>query len=134
MFTIPVTFIGVILALLITGTSLSVPSLVGVLILSGVVVNQAIVMITFYKELRERGMDPYEAVIEGSVIRLRPIFITNLTTILGLIPLALSGGTEGGALRAPLATSMIGGLVASTLLSLLIIPAIYSYFEKIKVK
>ncbi|MGB4729207.1 MAG: efflux RND transporter permease subunit, partial [Candidatus Hydrothermia bacterium] len=134
LFSIPLSFIGVILALLVTGTSISIPSLLGVLILVGVTVNQAIVMVTFYKELRVQGMEPFEAIVRGSVIRIRAIFITNLTTILGLIPMALSGHTEGGAIRAPLAISIIGGLIASTFLSLLVIPVIYSYFEKIRVK
>ncbi|MGB9824838.1 MAG: efflux RND transporter permease subunit [Candidatus Hydrothermia bacterium] len=134
MFTIPLMIIGVVIALLFTGTSISVPSMVGVLVLTGVVVNQAIVMVTFYKELRERGEDPLEAVIKGSVTRLRPVFITNFTTILGMLPMAFSFRTEGGALRAPLAVSMIGGLLASTFLTLLVIPIIYTYFDRIKVK
>ncbi len=134
MVSIPLAFIGVVLLLLITGTSISVPSMVGALILVGVVVNQAIVMLTFYKGLREKGEDPFEAVVKGSVIRLRPILITNLTTIFGLVLLALSGHTEGGALRQPLAVSMIGGLVFSTLLAFFLVPVIYTYFEKIKVK
>jgi HAE1 family hydrophobic/amphiphilic exporter-1 len=134
MLTIPLAFIGVVLALWISGTTISVSSMVGVLILVGVVVNQAIVMLTFYKELREKGVDPLEAVIQGSVVRLRPVLITNLTTIFGLIPMALSGHTEGGALRQPLAVAMIGGLTASTIMAFFVVPVIYTYFEKIKVK
>ena len=134
MLTIPLAFIGVILALWISGTTISVSSMVGALILVGVVVNQAIVMLTFYKELREKGVDPLEAVIQGSVTRLRPVLITNLTTIFGLIPMALSGHTEGGALRQPLAVAMIGGLTASTIMAFFVVPVIYTYFEKIKVK
>lgn len=134
MLTIPLAFIGVILALWISGTTISVSSMVGALILVGVVVNQAIVMLTFYKELREKGVDPLEAVIQGSVVRLRPVLITNLTTIFGLIPMALSGHTEGGALRQPLAVAMIGGLTASTIMAFFVIPVIYTYFEKIKAK
>jgi HAE1 family hydrophobic/amphiphilic exporter-1 len=134
MLTIPLAFIGVILALWISGTTISVSSMVGALILVGVVVNQAIVMLTFYKELREKGIDPLEAVIQGSVTRLRPVLITNLTTIFGLIPMALSGHTEGGALRQPLAVAMIGGLTASTIMAFFVVPVIYTYFEKIKAK
>jgi HAE1 family hydrophobic/amphiphilic exporter-1 len=134
MLTIPLAFIGVILALWISGTTISVSSMVGALILVGVVVNQAIVMLTFYKELREKGVDPLEAVIQGSVTRLRPVLITNLTTIFGLIPMALSGHTEGGALRQPLAVAMIGGLTASTIMAFFVVPVIYTYFEKIKAK
>ena len=134
MLTIPLAFIGVILALWISGTTISVSSMVGALILVGVVVNQAIVMLTFYKELREKGIDPLEAVIQGSVVRLRPVLITNLTTIFGLIPMALSGHTEGGALRQPLAVAMIGGLTASTIMAFFVVPVIYTYFEKIKAK
>ena len=134
MLTIPLAFIGVVLALWISGTTISVSSMVGALILVGVVVNQAIVMLTFYKELREKGVEPLEAVIQGSVVRLRPVLITNLTTIFGLIPMALSGHTEGGALRQPLAVAMIGGLTASTIMAFFVVPVIYTYFEKIKVK
>ncbi|MEO0238862.1 MAG: efflux RND transporter permease subunit [candidate division WOR-3 bacterium] len=134
MLTIPLAFIGVVLALWISGTTISVSSMVGALILVGVVVNQAIVMLTFYKELREKGVDPLEAVIQGSVVRLRPVLITNLTTIFGLIPMALSGHTEGGALRQPLAVAMIGGLTASTIMTFFVVPVIYAYFEKIKAK
>jgi len=134
MLTIPLAFIGVVLALWISGTTISVSSMVGALILVGVVVNQAIVMLTFYKELREKGVDPLEAVIQGSVVRLRPVLITNLTTIFGLIPMALSGHTEGGALRQPLAVAMIGGLTASTIMAFFVVPVIYTYFEKIKAK
>lgn len=134
MLTIPLAFVGSIWALFITGTTISVPSMVGVLILVGVVVNQAIVMLTFYKELREKGVDPLEAVIQGSVTRLRPVLITNLTTIFGLIPMALSRHTEGGALRQPLAVAMIGGLVASTIMAFLVVPVIYTYFEKIRTR
>jgi len=128
MLTIPLAFIGVVLALWISGTTISVSSMVGALILVGVVVNQAIVMLTFYKELREKGVDPLEAVIQGSVVRLRPVLITNLTTIFGLIPMALSVHTEGGALRQPLAVAMIGGLTASTIMAFFVVPVIYTYF------
>ena len=131
MFTVPFALIGVILALLLTKASISVPSLVGVLILSGIVVNNAIVMIDYIKTLRDRGVDAFEAVIKGASRRLRPILITAITTIFGMLPMAISH-SEGAEMRAPMAVTVIGGLLVSTLLTLFVIPAVYSIFEGIK--
>ena len=134
MFSLPLAIIGVVFFLLITGTRISVPSLVGTLILFGVAVNEAIVMITFIKQLRRRGMDDLEAVVEGSSVRLRPVLIAGFTTILGMLPMALESHGRGAELRSPLAIAMIGGLLSSMVLTLFIIPILYTYFERIKVK
>ncbi len=131
MFTVPLAIIGVIIMLFLTDIPISVPSLVGVLILSGIVVNNAIVMIDYIKKLRERGLHPFDAVIKGATRRLRPILITATTTILGMLPMALSH-SEGAEMRAPMAISVIGGLLMSTLLTLFVIPSVYAIFEGIK--
>jgi HAE1 family hydrophobic/amphiphilic exporter-1 len=133
MFTLPLAVIGVLLLFLITGTTISVVSLMGVLILSGVVVNNAIVMIDYIKKLRKRGVPDVEAVIEGATVRLRPILITALTTIIGMIPMAVSR-SEGWEMRAPMALAVIGGLLTSTLLTLFIIPTVYTIFERIRTR
>lgn len=131
LFTLPLTVIGVVLLLLLTKTTISVTSSIGLLILVGIVVNNAIVMITYIKQLRQRGLEPYNAVIEGAVIRLRPILITALTTIIGMLPMALSR-SAGSELRAPMAIAVIGGLSTSTFLTLFIIPVVYTIFERIR--
>ncbi len=134
MFSLPLAVIGVVFFLLITGTRISVPSLVGTLILFGVAVNEAIVMITFIKQLRKKGVEDVKAVIDGSVIRLRPVLISGLTTILGMLPMALIAHGHGAEMRSPLAIAMIGGLLSSMILVLFIIPVLYTYFERIKIK
>ncbi len=131
MFTVPFALIGVILMLFLTRVPISVSSLVGVLILSGIVVNNAIVMIDYIKTLRDRGVDAFDAVIRGASRRLRPILITAITTIFGMLPMAISH-SEGAEMRAPMAIAVIGGLFFSTLLTLFVIPAVYSIFEGIK--
>ncbi len=131
MFTLPLAIIGVILLLYLSGTTISVPSLMGTLILSGIAVNNAIVMIDFIRKLMASGMDGFEAVIEGASIRMRPILITALTTILGMLPMALSH-SEGSEMRAPMAIAVIGGLVTTTVLTLFIIPTVFTIFEGIR--
>jgi HAE1 family hydrophobic/amphiphilic exporter-1 len=129
MFTVPFGLIGVLWALFITGTSLSITSGLGVLILIGVVVNNGIVYIDYVNQLRRnKGMGLIEAVKEGGRVRLRPILMTSLTTIVGLIPLALQLG-EGSELWSPLGRAMIGGMIVSTFLPLVFIPVLYVIFE-----
>ncbi|MBN1353097.1 MAG: efflux RND transporter permease subunit [Candidatus Omnitrophica bacterium] len=124
MVTVPLSVIGVLLGLFVTGTSINVVALLGVIMLGGIVVNNGIVLIDYLNLLRQQGKPAYEAVVEASKARLRPILMTALTTILGLIPMALAIG-EGAELRSPLAISVIGGLFVSTFLTLLVVPAIY---------
>jgi len=131
MFTVPLSIIGVIFLFLITGTTISVTSLMGVLILMGVVVNNAIVMIDYIKRLIRGGMGRYEAVLEGASIRLRPILVTAFTTIFGMIPMALSR-SEGAELRSPMAIAVIGGLAGATFLTLFVIPTVFSIFERVR--
>lgn len=128
MFTVPLALIGVVFALLLTGHHINMTSLIGVIILAGIVVNNAIVLIDFINQLREKGIARNEAIIKAGPARLRPILMTTLTTVLGLIPLSLGLG-EGGELAAPMGTAVIGGLTISTLLTLIVIPVVYTIFE-----
>jgi len=132
MFAIPFTFTGVILAFIITGTTLSVISFLGIVMLMGIVVNNAIVLISYINILRARGFSVEEAIAIGGKDRLRPVLMTTFTTLLAMVPLALSGG-EGSEIWQPLGITMIGGLSVSTLITLLFVPTLYSAFEsKIK--
>jgi HAE1 family hydrophobic/amphiphilic exporter-1 len=124
LFTIPLALVGVVAGLLITGTEVSVIVLIGVVMLVGIVVNNAIVLIDTVNQLRRRGVGKAEAVVRGGHLRLRPILMTTLTTVLGLLPMALSIG-EGSELRAPLAITVSFGLMLSTMLTLVVIPAVY---------
>jgi HAE1 family hydrophobic/amphiphilic exporter-1 len=133
MFSIPLAFTGSALGLFLTGRALSVPAFIGVIMLAGIVVNNAIVLVDYINVLRGRGMDRLEAILKAGPTRLRPILMTTLTTILGIIPLALGIG-EGAEVQAPLATVVIGGLTTSTVLTLLIIPIIYTLFDDLSIK
>ncbi|MCQ9206833.1 MAG: efflux RND transporter permease subunit [Omnitrophica bacterium] len=133
MVTMPLSVIGVLLALFITNTSVNVVALLGLIMLGGIVVNNGIVLIDYLNLLRSKGKTAMEAVMEASKARLRPILMTAMTTILGLVPMALAFG-EGSELRSPLAISVIGGLFVSTFLTLLVIPAIYLLSHEINAK
>lgn len=129
---IPFSFTGGFLALAITGSTLNVVSLVGLIMLMGVIVNNAIVMLEKIKQLHEEeGYSHYDAVIEGCSSRLRPILMTTLTTVLALIPLALGLGS-GGELMQPLGIVVMGGLIVGTLVTLVLIPCIYCGINRIK--
>lgn len=124
MFTVPLAFSGGAFGLFITGRTLSVPSVIGFLMLAGIVVNNAIVMIDYVNILRRKGHDAVEAILIAGPTRLRPILMTSLTTILALTPIAVATG-EGAEIQSPLATVVIGGLLLSTLLTLVLIPVVY---------
>jgi len=126
---IPLALTGAILALWVTGASLSVVVFIGLIMLAGIVVNNAIVLVTRINQLREAGRARTPAIIEAGRARLRPIVMTTLTTTLGLIPLAVGLG-EGSELRAPMAITVIGGLLVSTLLTLVVIPVVYSLLDR----
>lgn len=123
-FTIPLALSGVLIALAITGTSISVTSMVGLILLSGIVVNNGIVMIDYIKILQARGLERHKAIVEGATRRLRPILMTALTTILSMVPLALELGS-GSETWSPMARTVIGGLTMSTILMLFVVPSIY---------
>ncbi|WP_058484878.1 efflux RND transporter permease subunit [Defluviitalea phaphyphila] len=133
MFSVPLALTGAILGLFITGRTLSMPSFIGIIMLSGIVVNNAIVLIDYIIQLRRRGYSREEAILEAGPTRLRPILMTTLTTILGMLPMALELG-EGAETMSPLATAVIGGLSLSTLLTLVIIPLNYTIFDDISRK
>jgi len=124
MFTIPLALIGVALVLFATNTPLSSIAYLGIIMLGGIAVNNGIVLLDFINTLRKQGYSPYDATVEASKTRLRPILMTSLTTILGLLPLALGIG-EGAELQAPLAITVIGGLTSATFLTLVFIPVLY---------
>jgi HAE1 family hydrophobic/amphiphilic exporter-1 len=121
---LPLSLIGVVLALLITGDTLNIMSLIGVILLMGIVAKNAILLIDFAKWQHEKGMPLREALIEAGRIRLRPIMMTTLALIAGMVPVALGRG-EGADFRAPLGRAVIGGVITSTFLTLLVIPTIY---------
>lgn len=128
MFSVPLAAVGVLLILFLTRTTLNLQSYIGCIMLGGIVVNNAILLVDQAGQLREKGMSVRNAVAEAGRRRLRPILMTTLTTILALLPLALGIG-EGADAQAPLARAVIGGLTASTLITLVLIPIIYSIFH-----
>jgi HAE1 family hydrophobic/amphiphilic exporter-1 len=133
MFTIPMGLIGVVLGLLVSRKPVNLPVMIGFILLGGIAVNNGIVMIDYINQLRRRGIESKEAVVQGAVTRLRAVLLTALTTILGMLPMALST-SEGAEMRAPMAITVAGGLTATTFLTLFIIPIIYSLFERISFK
>jgi HAE1 family hydrophobic/amphiphilic exporter-1 len=133
MFTVPLGIIGVIIGLLVTGRTLSLAVLVGVILLAGIAVNNGIVMIDYINQLIKRGMDKREAILQGATTRLRAVLLTALTTILGTLPMAFSR-SSGSEFRAPLGVAIAFGLTATTFLTLFVIPVIYSLFNKIRFK
>ncbi len=130
MFSIPLAFVGVILTLFWTNTNLDVMVFLGSIILAGIVVNNAIVLLDYTEQLVGRGYSLHDAIVQASVVRLRPIFMTTLTTVLGLLPMLISHG-EGSELRQPLALTVIAGLSSSTLLTLWVIPMAYYMFSNL---
>ncbi|MDY0109426.1 MAG: efflux RND transporter permease subunit [Candidatus Krumholzibacteria bacterium] len=124
LFTIPLALVGVVAALLVTGTTVTVIVMIGAVMLVGIVVNNAIVLIDTINRFRRSGLPKREAVVRAGHVRLRPILMTTTTTVLGLLPMALSFG-QGAELRSPLAITVAGGLLLSTLLTLVVIPAVY---------
>lgn len=125
LFAVPFGMSGVILMLLISGTSISVIVLIGIIIMAGIVVNNAIVLVDYINRLIRSGMETATAVQEAAKVRLRPILMTTSTTVLALVPMAVSRG-EGWEIRAPLALTVIGGLIVSTMVTLILVPSIYT--------
>jgi HAE1 family hydrophobic/amphiphilic exporter-1 len=133
MFTVPLGVIGVIFGLLVTGQTLNMAVLVGVILLMGIAVNNGIVMIDYINQLIKQGVDKREAILRGSTTRLRAVLLTALTTVLGALPMAFSK-SSGSEFRAPLGVSIAFGLTATTVLTLFVIPVIYSVVNKIRFK
>lgn len=129
MFTIPLALVGAVLALKLSGNALSIVVFIGLILLAGIVVKNAIVLIDKVNQLREEGVPKHEAIQQGAHSRLRPIIMTTLTTLFGFLPLAIGGG-DGAEVRAPMAITVIGGLLVSTLLTLLVIPVVYDLLDR----
>lgn len=127
---VPLALLGVVPGLLLTRTAISIPVYIGAIALAGIVVNNAIVLVDYTNQLRRRGMSRDEALVEAGATRLRPILMTTVTTVLGLLPLVLGFG-EGAEIQRPLAITVAGGLSMSTLLTLVVVPAIYTLVDDI---
>jgi len=128
MFCLPPTFIGVILGLGLTGHSISVSALLGAIMLIGIVMNNAIVLVDYINTLRKRGYERNQAILEAGPVRLRPILMTALTTVLAILPMAFGGG-EGSESQAPMAVVIAFGLTLSTLITLVLVPVVYTIFD-----
>jgi HAE1 family hydrophobic/amphiphilic exporter-1 len=129
--TIPLALVGAVWAMFITGTTVNVVAYIGLIMLAGIVVNQSIVLIDAVNRARERGLEKHAAIFEAGRTRLRPILITKLTTILGLLPMALGLG-EGAEIRQPMAVTVIGGVAVASVFTLLVIPVVYSLLDRKK--
>ncbi|HEX7240113.1 MAG TPA: efflux RND transporter permease subunit, partial [Longimicrobiaceae bacterium] len=129
MLSLPLSLIGVMLALLFTGSTLNIMSMIGVILLMGLVAKNAILLIDFAKWSHEAGMPLREALIEAGRTRLRPILMTTFALVAGMLPVALGTG-EGADFRAPLGRAVIGGVITSTFLTLLVIPTIYEILSE----
>jgi HAE1 family hydrophobic/amphiphilic exporter-1 len=128
MMSLPLSLIGVLVALLLTGDSFNMMSMIGVIMLMGLVTKNAILLVDNANERRAAGKDRRTALVEAGEVRLRPIMMTTLAMIFGMLPVAMAMG-EGGGFRAPMARAVIGGLITSTMLTLLVVPVAYSYFD-----
>ena len=133
MFAMPATVIGVIGGLYITNIPLSIPAFIGLIMLAGIVVNNSIILVDYINILRRSGMERYEAILHAGPSRLRPILMTTLTTILGMVPLALALG-EGSETQQPLAVTIIFGLGVSTIFTLLFVPVVYTLLDDLSNK
>ena len=129
LFSVPFGLVGVVFALALTNTTVSVMVLLGVIILIGIVVNNAIVLIDYANQLRTEGYSKREALKVAGEVRLRPILMTMLSSVLGLVPMALGWG-EGAEIRSPMAIAVIGGLAFSTMLTLIFIPVMYELLDR----
>ena len=127
--TIPLALTGSVWAMFLTGTTVNVVAYIGLIMLAGIVVNQSIVLIDAVNQARERGLPKHEAIMEAARLRLRPIVITKLTTILGLLPMAIGLG-EGAEIRKPMAITVIGGVAVASFFTLLVIPVVYSLLDR----
>jgi HAE1 family hydrophobic/amphiphilic exporter-1 len=130
---VPLATVGAAIALFVTGGGLNTMSLIGLVILVGIVVNDAIVKVDFINQMRDQGMALREAILEAGRVRLRPILMTTVTTVFGLAPMAFGIG-RGADLRAPLAIAVIGGLVSATALTLIVVPVAYDLFEEARLR
>jgi HAE1 family hydrophobic/amphiphilic exporter-1 len=129
LFSVPFALIGVLATMALFGVTLSIVSLIGFVLLAGIVVNDAIVLVDYTNQLRRQGLDRLAALRRAGRVRLRPILMTTATTVLGLLPMAIGLG-EGAELRTPMALTVIGGMITSTALTLLVVPAVYAVLDR----
>jgi multidrug efflux pump subunit AcrB len=129
MFAVPLGIIGVVAILLITGTTLNIQSILGVVFMVGIVVSNSILLVEFANRLRQRGDDLRRAVVEAAIIRLRPILMTSLAAVIAMLPMAIGIG-RGTEANVPLARAVVGGLLVSTLLTLFVVPCLYLIFKR----
>lgn len=130
MLTLPLAIVGVIVALFVTGKTLNIFSFIGIIMLVGIVTRNAILLVDYANQLRARGVDRVEAMLQAGPVRLRPILMTAVAAMVGIAPVAL-GMSEGGEARSPMGVAVIGGLLSSTFLTLLVIPAVYLTLEDV---
>jgi HAE1 family hydrophobic/amphiphilic exporter-1 len=133
MFSIPLAFFGTLLTLFVLDVNLSIVVFLGMIMLAGIVVNNAIVLVDYINTLRARGLARREAVVQAGRVRLRPILMTTATTVLGLLPMALGLG-QGAEIRTPMALAVIGGLLSSTVLTLIVIPVVYDLIDRARAR
>ncbi|MGH7429295.1 MAG: efflux RND transporter permease subunit, partial [Candidatus Methylomirabilaceae bacterium] len=131
MFSLPLAAVGAFPLLAVTRINVSIMSLLGIIMLTGIVVNNAIIFVDYTNRLRERGRSRWDALLEAGATRLRPILMTSLVTILGGLPVALGLGSSGAEWRRPLGMAVLGGVLTSTFLTLLVIPVVYTLLEDI---
>jgi HAE1 family hydrophobic/amphiphilic exporter-1 len=124
-------FVGTVVTLKLLGLTLSVVVFLGMIMLAGIVVNNAIVLVDYINQLRRRGLPRDEAIVTAGKVRLRPILMTTATTVLGLTPMALGLG-DGAEIRTPMAIAVISGLISSTALTLVVIPSVYAMVDSLK--
>ncbi|WP_199053504.1 efflux RND transporter permease subunit [Aquitalea sp. ASV15] len=131
MVALPLAFVGVFLALWLTGSTLNMFSVIGIIMLMGLSAKNGILLVDFINQARREGLERSAAIIEAGRVRLRPIMMTSLAMIFGMLPMALGGG-EGAETRAPMAHAIIGGMITSTLLTLIVLPVVYSYLDGVR--
>jgi HAE1 family hydrophobic/amphiphilic exporter-1 len=131
--TVPMAVVGAIAVFFIQGTALNIMAIIGIIMLVGIAVNDSIILVDAINQFRKGGMPLKEAVVSAGQRRIRPIIMTSLTTILALLPLTFGFG-ESAALRSPMAWAVIGGLITSTLLTLVVIPSIYMVFGQLEIR
>ena len=132
MASLPFTLIGVLLALILTGTTLNMLSMIGFVMLMGLVTKNAILLVDFANRARRGGTELHDALLSAGQVRLRPILMTTAAMIFGMLPLALGLG-EGGETQAPMGRAIIGGVITSTLLTLVVVPVVYTYLDRLYV-
>jgi multidrug efflux pump subunit AcrB len=131
LFAVPLSFMGAVLALIITGKPFSIPVMYGIVALAGIVVNDGLVLVDFINQGRRRGMNRWRSILQGCKIRLRPVLLTTVTTIAGMLPMATGIGGRSE-IWMPLANTMVFGLLVASLLTLVVVPALYAMLDDIK--